>query len=310
MSLRQWMVVGLPLLVAAVGLVPAEARAASASCDDKTGSCDISNDGMDSISCLCADGGFVGGGGGSDWAGLDSDELEAVCFEQLAAFCGEPPPPTGVPCETDLGACTVDNEPDQVFCECADGSEPGGFGGSEWDGLDDDALYDVCLEQVEYWCTPSETTGEETSTSTTDPTIGPTDTTDPTDPTDSTTDPTGSTTDPTATGTTGDTDPGTTGDTDPGTTGDTDPGTTGDTDPGTTGATMTGNDDDSMTGATMTGQVSATAGEEESSSEGTAGADGGGDGSGCSCDVDGRDRSGLLGLGLLGLLGLRSRRRR
>jgi MYXO-CTERM domain-containing protein len=353
MNMR-WMVMVGPAL-ALMAALPGRAAAASASCDSTEGSCDVSNDGSDSISCLCADGSGGGGEGGNEWAGLSSEELEAVCEEELAVFCGPPPPPTGVPCETDNGSCTIDNEPDSISCECADGSGVAGGGGNLWDGYDDDQLYDECVAQADSLCgpvvpptwdcenafggcdisfdedagyscgcagggggggpgedgwadldddelqevcfelisdtcggPPPATTGESESSS-----EGTTDSTE--------------TGHDTGTSDTEATDTGATEVTDTGATGDTDPGTTGDE---STGATMTGNDDDSdsLTGATMTG-VSATAGDDTSESSGATGA-GEDDGGGCSCDASGRDRSGLLGIGLLGLLGLRSRRRR
>lgn len=101
------------------------------------------------------------------WAGLSEAELEEVCREELASFCGDPPPPVGgVTCTTDLGSCTVNNDGfDSVSCSCDGGAGDGGTGGGNaWAGLSEEELMDVCLEQVDSFCDFEETQGEGTST--------------------------------------------------------------------------------------------------------------------------------------------------
>jgi len=332
--------------VAFATLGASEARAAAAYCESKIGSCDVSNDGGDSFGCECSSGSAGGGGGGNEWAGLGEAELEVVCFETLELFCGEGPPPGGVSCETELGACNVDNEPDSVGCECANGSGGFGGGGNDWDGLSDDQLYDVCLQQIQEFCDPgpvewdceneyggcdihvepepsygcgcaeggdggggpgdpswSELSEDELY----DVCLGqiaevcggaPPTTTSETDSATSGTEDAGSE-DASATAGTEDTG-GTEG-------GETDgEETTGDP-TGETGVSAT--EGESVSASASATDATASAGDDDSSG----GADGGagdGEASGCSCEVDNRNPQGVLALALLGLVGLRARRRR
>jgi MYXO-CTERM domain-containing protein len=68
-------------------LVPATAHAVTVECSSPFGTCEVSNDGMDDVSCSCGGGGTTGTGG-MMWAGLDEAELLAVCLDQLDV-CGE-----------------------------------------------------------------------------------------------------------------------------------------------------------------------------------------------------------------------------
>jgi MYXO-CTERM domain-containing protein len=146
---RWWM--GVLSLASFAVLVP-EAHALESMCASAQGDCSLSNVPDDSISCECADGSGVGGGGGNEWAGFNQAQLDAECEAQLAALCGPPGPVEGVPCEDKTGSCVVDNEPDSVSCECADGNGAGGVGGNDWDGLTDDELQTVCFEQLDLYC--------------------------------------------------------------------------------------------------------------------------------------------------------------
>lgn len=129
-----------------------EAQALDADCMSKFGECSVSNVPDDSTFCDCTNGSAGGAGGSNEWGGLDQAELDAVCDEQLLLFCGPPGPIEGVPCESELGMCVVDNEPDSMSCECAGGQGGGGGGGNEWDGLSDEELEAVCFEQLESFC--------------------------------------------------------------------------------------------------------------------------------------------------------------
>jgi MYXO-CTERM domain-containing protein len=285
-----------------VGAAPLSARAITVDCSDKTGTCEISNNGMDMMSCVCADGSAGGGGGGNAWAGLNEKQLLVECDETLQLFCGPPLPPDGVSCETKEGYCNVDNEPnDSFYCECADGTEGGGGGGNAWAGLDDKQLYDVCLE------TASEVCGDPP-----DPTGGQ-DTGDPTD---------------TDSGTTaaGDEDSGTSGDTGDSGDGGSSSGDAGSSsgDAGSSSGDADGSSGDagSSSGgaAESSGDASASAGDASASAgdaSATAG-DGTGEppsqndaGSGCGCTTE-NEGGGPLALALgvfLGVLTRRGRRR-
>lgn len=70
--------------------VATPALAATASCEIDSGSCTISNDGFDSISCGCQFEGEGGGGGstgGDSWQGLSEQELLVLCFDHLESMC-------------------------------------------------------------------------------------------------------------------------------------------------------------------------------------------------------------------------------
>jgi MYXO-CTERM domain-containing protein len=76
---------GLALAFTAL-LVPATAHAITVECSNPFGTCEVSNDGDDEVFCDCDNGG-TGSTGGNVWMGLDEEELQAVCFDQLE-FCG------------------------------------------------------------------------------------------------------------------------------------------------------------------------------------------------------------------------------
>lgn len=132
---------------------PGTAAAATANCMNPDGSCEVSNDGMDFTSCECADGTGVAGGGGNAWAGLSELELQPICEEQLAMFCGPVMPPDGIPCASPAGSCIIDNDPeDSLGCECADGSGGGFAGGNAWAGLSDMELLMQCEQELAVLC--------------------------------------------------------------------------------------------------------------------------------------------------------------
>lgn len=132
---------------------PGIAEAAIADCMSADGSCEVSNDAGDFVSCSCADGTGVAGGGTNDWAGLSELELQPICEEQLAMLCGPVPPPAGVQCVSPAGACVIDNVPeDSLSCECVDGSGGGLAGGNMWAGLSDMELLDQCNMELASLC--------------------------------------------------------------------------------------------------------------------------------------------------------------
>jgi MYXO-CTERM domain-containing protein len=365
MSMRS-LFVSVALVGSFVTFVP-EARALDAACMSKLGDCSVTNSPQDFTSCECVGGEGIAGGGGNEWAGLNQAQLQAVCEEQLDQFCGPPGPIEGVPCESELGMCIVDNEPDSVSCDCVGEGGGGAAGGNEWDGFTDEQLAGVCAEQLEVWCGDqpdpewlcendlggcSITTDEDVSvfcgcafggggggpgdpewvdlgedellevcfmqldnycgaidpsdsdsdTDTTD-SASESDTNSGSDTTDSSTDTTDS--DPTDSGPTG-TEGGSDDTTGNETTGDPDP-TTGEESSSGASATMTGVDTDSATMTDASASASNTAGSEESSSGGDGGATG--EPSGCSCSAANDEPPLGFALGLVGLVGMRLRRR-
>lgn len=258
-------------------------------CMGKFGTCYADNDPEDSLTCECGDGGGGGFFGGDAWAGFTDEQLFEVCMENVDLFCGPPPPPVW-DCENEFGACDVEaGEKPFYWCECANGGGGGGSGDPSWNGMSEDELLQTCFGLIESDCQGV------------DPTEGDT----------------GNSTDPSGTGEgtsdSGDTEASASGNTQ--TSGGTE---TSDTAPSTESSGNAGETTAAEASASDSASASAsatmTAGEESSggagSSEGTAGGDGGGDPAGCACSADGTERRGWLGLGLLGLLGLRSRRRR
>jgi hypothetical protein len=123
--------------------VPDEAAAANADCDSPIGGSSVSNDFDDSVSCECSD-----GSGASAAANEWPDSLrpsQPICPGAVDLFCGEGPPPPGVPCETrrqlHRRQRAGSREP-----RCSDGS--GAFGGNDWIASTTTAPFDVCLEQA------------------------------------------------------------------------------------------------------------------------------------------------------------------
>ncbi len=142
---------GLLGLTLAGAMVPGLSHAATAECMSADGACEASNDMGDWIECDCADGSGIGVGGGMEWVGYTEAELEEVCDEHLALFCGTPL--TGVMCSGMEGSCNLTNEPfDWVDCECADGSGYGGGGGMSWAGLTEAELELVCEDELAAGC--------------------------------------------------------------------------------------------------------------------------------------------------------------
>ncbi|MCX4244971.1 MYXO-CTERM sorting domain-containing protein [Paraliomyxa miuraensis] len=147
----------LPLLASCLVILaaPRLAAAATANCMSADGMCSVSNDGFDWIDCTCADGSGGGGGGGNMWAGLTEMELQPICEDQLANFCGPFVPPDYVECWGVLGSCIIDNEPeDSLECWCLDGSSGGVAGGMAWAGYDDVQLAAECEAQLDMICVP------------------------------------------------------------------------------------------------------------------------------------------------------------
>jgi MYXO-CTERM domain-containing protein len=216
-----------------------------------------------------------------------------------------------VMCSNEYGMCEVQDNPSWISCSCIDESSTGGTGGDEYQGLSEAELMAVCEAELAY-CLPAETSDGTTTLGTSD--TGEGEGTSTSDTGDSTTN-----------GDTGTTngEEGTTG-AEEGTTGG-DGGTTG-AEEGTTGG------DEGTTGGTG-GEEAETGGDEPTTSDsgGESGSDGGGDsgtggdggdeandgggaegqgGDGDGCSVANDSGFGALALfGMLGLLGLRSRKR-
>lgn len=131
---------------------PGIAQAATADCMSPDGTCEVSNDAGDFVSCECASGIGVAGGGSNEWDGLSEAELELVCDEQLAMLCGPVPPPDGIPCVSPAGSCVIDNEPDSLSCMCADGSGGGFEGGNAWAGYSEMELLEQCEIELASVC--------------------------------------------------------------------------------------------------------------------------------------------------------------
>ncbi len=120
-------------------------------------------------------------------------------------------------CSSELGSCEVSNDNgDFVFCECEGGDQLGGTGGSEWDGLSENELHEICLNELASCDIGETTTGGETEGQTT--TVGETE------------------------GSGGETDPTTEGETDP---------TTGESESHTTVGEPTKGDTEDPTGDTV-----------------------------------------------------------
>ncbi len=131
------------------------ASAATANCTSRDGTCDVSNDGFDWIDCMCADGSGINFGGLNEWAGLSEAELQPICEEQLAEYCGPFVPPDEFECLNVLGSCTISNNPeDSVECECYDGSTGGVAGGNAWADYSFEQLFAECGAQLGMYCEP------------------------------------------------------------------------------------------------------------------------------------------------------------
>lgn len=284
-------------------------------CENELGVCYIDNE-PDSLSCECAGGQGGGiGGGGNQWDGLSDVELEAVCFEELEIFCGDPPDPEWM-CENKLGGCSIefdDGNDAFVSCGCTDGG--GGFfpGDPDWAGLSEDELMEVCFQQIDDTCdfvdpseseSDSEVTTDSDSESESDAEV----TTDSESDTNSESDPTDATAESGSsdeTGGSGETTGGETAET----TSAEEESSGGASESASASATESATESDSAS-ATMTdpsASATDTAGEESSS-----GGDGGAAGespSGCSCNAANDEPPLGLALGLVGLVGMRIRRR-
>ncbi len=241
-------------------------------CSNGVGECTIASVPNDFLACECGDGSGGSFGGGNAWAGYSELQLHAECGNQLVGLCGGPQPPAlYIECSSELGDCTIDNDPDSVLdCTCADGEMFSGDPGKDWSGLSDPELLMECEAQLSEGCAvdAGSSTGGDTGDS-------------------------GDSGDSGDTGDTGDS-----GDTDAGT-GDTGVGT-GPGDPDTSSG---GEDDD----GSPLGSTGADGTDGLGSESGDGGAVDDGDG-GCSCSATrGSDPSGLA-LALLGLMGWRRRR--
>jgi MYXO-CTERM domain-containing protein len=237
-----------------------------------------------------------------------------VAMVVLAAVWGASAPALAaeVMCSSEDGDCTVSNDDgDSVSCACGDKGQ-GTTGGNEWEDLSEDELMEICEMELAF-CGGGSSDTEMTTTIGTDTDVMDTGSSVGTD------------TEPMDTGTTvtvtdTDAESGTTDHTETGDSGSTgDTGDTGDT--GSSGDASAGSSEDATAedasasnadadASATNADADASATNAEESSEGDGGAEGGDGDSGCSCNTAGRDRSGLLGLGLLGLLGLRAQRRR
>lgn len=83
------------LVFAAVGGVSAPAMAIDVVCGSDEGSCSVSNDPVDFVSCACGDSGGTGGTGADEWSDLGEDELFDICLAELE-LCGPDPGTTTV----------------------------------------------------------------------------------------------------------------------------------------------------------------------------------------------------------------------
>jgi MYXO-CTERM domain-containing protein len=109
----------LPLSIFGLLLVGSRpAMATEVMCSNAFGECTVSNDGFDSIECICDGDGF-GGTGGDEYIGLSEDELMQVCLDQLV-FC-EPVDGT-----EDTGDSTTDGGMDTGTTDTGD--DEGGTG--------------------------------------------------------------------------------------------------------------------------------------------------------------------------------------
>lgn len=130
-----------PAVVALVllGAAPLSARAISVDCSDPTGSCTVSNDGMDFVSCECTAGPSGGGGGGNAWAGLSDEQLYEACLDSVDEFCGAGPGTTTAdPTGADSGDPT---DPGTASGDTGDAGDTGDTGDTQasTSGATDDA---------------------------------------------------------------------------------------------------------------------------------------------------------------------------
>jgi MYXO-CTERM domain-containing protein len=228
-----------------------------------------------------------------------------------------------VMCSNEYGQCEVQNDPSWISCSCNDESSTGGTGGDEYQGLSEAELMEVCEAELSY-CLPGEEesgegtttfgsdTGEGEGTSTSDSGEG-----EGTSTSDSGEGEEGTTGEGEGTSTTGEGEEGTTGgDGEEGTSGEGEEGTTGDDgdsgtsgegDSGTTGETS-GGDSDGESGSDGDGDGGTSGDGGDEANDGGGADDQMGDGDGCSV-VDDSGFGFLALFGMLGLLGLRSRKR-
>jgi len=225
--------------------------------------------------------------------------LSVVVFASVAGVSGSAKA-IDVTCESDEGTCTVSNDPvDFLTCECGDAGGTAGTGADSWADLSEDELFDICVAELAV-CAPGPDTDSTTIGTTFGTDTDSTDTGDTESP--STTDVGSSDTGGSASGT-ADTGSDTT-----------DPGTSsgGDTSGGSEEGTSGGGSESVTAGeATATATESASASDSDDTSSGSASAGGDGeDVGGCGCSAGSEDRSGVLGLAMVAIAGLRVRRRR
>lgn len=120
-------------------------------CYGVLGSCTIDNDPVDSIACECLDGTTGGVPGGGAWAGWSEMQLYAECEAQLDMVCV--PPAGALVCSNANGECAIANAPeDFLACECAGGDGGGWAGGNAWAGYSELDLFDECGTQLVGLC--------------------------------------------------------------------------------------------------------------------------------------------------------------
>ena len=95
----------------------------------ESGSCTVSNDDQDFVSCACTDGSDTGGTGGTDWADLSENDLLQICELELA-FCEATDGTTGC----GWGGCGSGSDGESDDGWGTDGGD-GGTGGDGW-GID------------------------------------------------------------------------------------------------------------------------------------------------------------------------------
>ncbi len=117
------------LVAAALGFVagvPLTAHAIEVECELKDGStCTVSNDPVDSSSCMCADESGTGSTGDQEWADFDEEQLMEVCQAEVA-FCEDDDSGGSTDTEPTAGGDTSDDTGDDSTGSSTGGAETTG----------------------------------------------------------------------------------------------------------------------------------------------------------------------------------------